>query len=218
MERDDAVDKKQGKTSNKAAKVAADTEASKSKKLKKEEKALATKTDSDDAELRHALILQGRDATKKNAAINGTYMLLPEGHAGAKAYKSARSTDSKCLYYDPKKGGRWKISESLGGAAYFAHLPDSSGKGTPLDAEKQQWYIFEGKAAGGYVLDPAVQCVPHPSANLIKQQEPNGKTVGESQQSSKSDESNSSESSSSEEAAGDKPAEPKVEDLAPSNK
>jgi hypothetical protein len=86
-----------------------------------------------------SLLVEGRDASKKNSSINGTYVPIPEGYEGHRAYRNSVSTVSRVLYYHASRG-RWKISESLGESAHFAHLFDQNGDATPADVDlKNLW-------------------------------------------------------------------------------
>eukprot|EP00435_Cladocopium_sp_Y103_P069114 s246_g32.t1 len=87
----------------------------------------------DQGRLPGALRIYGRDAKKKNATVNGIYLLLPEKFDGSVAYERFCPPGDgleRWLFYAKDKS-RWKISEALGNHHNFASLKVTDGGKSP---------------------------------------------------------------------------------------
>lgn len=169
--------------------------------------------------LQDALVIEGRDADKKNSSVNGVYALIPDGFGGLNAYE--KFGDRRFLYYWPGKS-RWKVSDELGDDSKgFAYLQaDDGGAKPPVSADHSQpWHVFDGKGRG-YGKDPSVQCrrlggdseAAEASSSKVGQEQSSASSSSDSD----SDE-NESAASGGEEVAAVRESEPAPTQATPSN-
>lgn len=113
--------------------------------------------------LQGALRIFGRDAKKKNATVNGIYLLSKKFEGSAAYERFCPSGDDgddlqRWLFYAKDKS-RWKISEALGHHHNFAFLKvTDGGKSPPFEAQPDAaWMFYDGK--GKWQKDLSVKCV-----------------------------------------------------------
>jgi len=142
----------------------------------------------DDGRADGALRIEGRSAEKKNAAVNGIYVPIPQGFEGSLAYEKVLAGPGdkggrRFLYYSSARK-RWKISDTLGDTkGGFAYLLSNAGgrrPPAPSGTGDAVWCMFDGKEAG-YNADVAVTCtLLVPEANLATPSSPNGSSSSSS--------------------------------------
>jgi len=162
-----------------------------------------------------AIRVQGRDASAKNASINGVYAVVAGGFRGARAYEKLGSNSARFLVFSARKK-RWMISDELDDAKKgfaFAKAPDGGKAPPPELGEQLRWHVFGGKEEG-YSEDPAVHCVAAAEdskadaavngreAKRRRAAEPADKAKVESGDSNDGEDSDASRSSSSSSSSG----------------
>lgn len=137
--------------------------AAKGKKKSFAIKASDLKQLNEEGRLQGALRIFGRDAKKKNATVNGIY-LLSKKFEGTAAYElfcpPGNDVDDlqRWLFYAKDKS-RWKISEALGHHHNFAFLKVTDGGKSPPSAQPDAaWMFYDGKDSG-WQQDLSVKCV-----------------------------------------------------------
>jgi len=105
-------------------------------------------------------VVEGRDESKLNASINGTYRRVLGGdHAERPSFeKVGAEGKSRFLLFSSKKA-HWLISNVADDSRKgFAFLPTPAGsKALPSELSDVRWEVFDGKEEG-YRQDPQVKC------------------------------------------------------------
>ncbi|CAE8630146.1 unnamed protein product, partial [Polarella glacialis] len=118
--------------------------------------------------LQTALMIDGRDLSRKNHLINGVYVARAGNFHGARSYEKIGNSGKRFLFYSATKQG-WKISDKLQDLQSFAYARvEDRGQTAPSELGDQlSWKVFDGKEVG-YAKDKDVLCSRVNTAELLK--------------------------------------------------